>query len=243
MDSSGLRAEGINWNMMPGLFARKPGLPTMIVRPLVWEKWCKEPCSLWEPTQESKDFRLGIALVIYYSKFQDLPGNRLQDQMTVSLTLVYVPEHWQLLSFQESSYIINTAQGHGDPQGMISLTQVHRKAPFLPDIGYREHGLHMTIAPLVPSDEEGLRFCSPPQDFAIGAFHCKSQGSGKSKKLTFRAPPAFWKVSPSELLTLTGYNGKTWGSTGLTPEQHEVQMAPLDTFLKLRATNGVPALP
>ena len=38
MDSGGLRAEGMNWNMMPRLFARMPGLPTMIVRPLVWEK-------------------------------------------------------------------------------------------------------------------------------------------------------------------------------------------------------------
>ena len=88
-----------------------------------------------------------------------------------------------------------------------------------------------------------LVFCGPPQDFAIGAFHCKSQGSGKSKKLTFWTPPAFWKASPGELLTLTGYNGKTWGGTGSAPEQHKVQMAPLDTFVKLHATNGIPALP
>ena len=38
MDSGGLWAEGMNWNMTPRLFARMPGLPTMIVRPLVWEK-------------------------------------------------------------------------------------------------------------------------------------------------------------------------------------------------------------
>ena len=139
--------------------------------------------------------------------------------------------------------MINTAQEHGDPQGMISLTRVHKKASFLPDISYREHGLHMTIALLIPPDEEGLGLCSPPQDFAIGAFHCKSQGSGKSKKLTFQAPPAFQKALPGELLTLTGYNGKTWGGTGLAPEQHKVQMAPLDTFMKLHATNSVPALP
>ena len=139
--------------------------------------------------------------------------------------------------------MINTVWEHGDPQGMISLTRVHKKAPFLPDISYWEHGLHMTIAPLIPPDEEGLGLCGPPQDFAIRAFHCKSQGSGKSKKLTFWAPPAFRKASPSELLTLTGYNGKTWGGTGLAPEQHEVQMAPLDTFMKLHATNGILALP
>ena len=126
---------------------------------------------------------------------------------------------------------------------MISLTRVHKKAPFLPDISYREHGLHMMIALLIPPDEEGLGLCSPPQDFAIRAFHCKSQGSGKSKKLTFWAPPAFRKAPPDELLTLTGWNGETWGGTFLAPNQHKVQMAPLDTFVKFHTTNGVPVLP
>ena len=100
----------------------------------------------------------------------------------------------------------------------------------------------MTIAPLTPLDYEGLGLCGPPQDFAIGTFHCKSQGSGKSEKLIFQAPPAFWRAPPGELLMLTGCNGKTWGSTTSVPERHEVQMSPLDTFVKLHATNGVPVL-
>ena len=138
--------------------------------------------------------------------------------MVVSMTLAYVPEHWQLASFQESSYLINTAQDHGDPQGMISLTRVHKKAPFLPDVSYREYSQHMTIAPLTPLDYEGLGLCGPPQDFAIGTFHCKSQGSGKSEKLIFQAPLAFWRAPPGELLMLTGCNGKTWGGTSSVPE-------------------------
>ena len=214
----------------------------MIVRPLVWDKWCKEPCTLSEPTQENRDFWSGVALVICYSKFHDPLENKLQDQMAVSLTLVYVPEHWQLPSFQESSYVINTAREHGDPQGMISLTRVQNKAPFLPDISYWEYGLHMTITPLTPLDEEGLTLCSPPQDFAVSAFHCKSWGSRKGKKLTSQAPLAFWKALPGELLTLTRCNGKTWAGTCLAPDQHEVQMAPVDTFVKLHATNGIPVL-
>ena len=112
MDPGGLRVEGMNWNMMPGLFTRTLGLPTLIVRPLVWQKWCKEPCTQWEPTQESRDFWPGLALVICYLKFQDLPEDRLQDQMAVSMTLAYILEHWQLASFQENSYMINTAREH-----------------------------------------------------------------------------------------------------------------------------------
>ena len=123
------------------------------------------------------------------------------------------------------------------------MTRVHKKAPFLPDISYWEHGLHMTITPLIPPDEEGLRLCGPPQDFAVGAFHCKSQGSGKNKKLTYWAPLAFQKAPPSDLLTLTGFNRKTWGGTGSGPDLHVVQMAPLDTFVKPHATNGIPVLP
>ena len=101
----------------------------------------------------------------------------------------------------------------------------------------------MTISLLVPPDEEGLGLCGPAQDFTVRVLHCKSQGSGKSGKLTFWAPLAFWKAPPGELLMLTGCSGKTWGDTGSVPNRHEVQMAPLDTFVKVQATNGVPVLP
>ena len=54
--------------------------------------------------------------------------------------------------------------------------------------------------------------------------------------------PAFWKAPPRELLMLTGCNGKAWGGTGSVPGRYEVQMAPLDTFVKLHTTNGIPVL-
>ena len=203
---------------MPGLFKRMLGLPTLIVKPLIWDKWCKEPCAQWEPTQLARDFRPGVALVICYSKFQDLPKDNLCDQMVISMTLTYIPEHWQLASFQESSYVINAAREEGDPQDMISLTQVHKKAPFLLDVSYREYGQHMTIVPLTPPDDEGLGMCRPPHDIVIRAFHCKSQGSGKSGKLIFWAPLAFLKALPGELLMLTGCNGKIWGGTSSIPD-------------------------
>ena len=139
------------------------------------------------------------------------------------MTLAHIPENWQLTSFQESSYVINTARDHGDPLGMISLTQVHKKAPFLLDVSYQEYTQHMTIAPLIPPDEEGLGLCGPLHDFAVRAFHCKSQSSGKSGKLIFRTPPAFWRAPTGELLMLMGCNRKTWGSTGSVPDRHEVQ--------------------
>ena len=82
--------------------------------------------------------------------------------MAISMTLAYVPEHWPLETFQESSYVINAAQSNGDPQGMLSLTRVYTKAPFLPDVSYREYGQHMTVTPLLPPDEEGLGLCGPP---------------------------------------------------------------------------------
>ena len=43
MEPGGLRPEHMNWNMTPRLFKRMPGLPTLIVKPLAWEKWCKKP--------------------------------------------------------------------------------------------------------------------------------------------------------------------------------------------------------
>ena len=243
MEPGGLRAEHMNWNMMPGLFKRMPGLPTLTVKLLVWEKWCKEPYTQWEPTQHPSDFYAGIALVIYYSKYQDLPKDNLWDQIVVSMTLTYVPEHWQLVFFQESSYVINAARDEGDPHGMISLTHMHKKAPFIQDISYWEYGQHMTIVPLTDPDDEGLGMCNLPHDFAIGAFHSKPQGSGKSGKLAFSTPPAFQRAPCGKLLVLTRCNGKTWGGTSSVPDWHKVPMAPLDTFMRLHTTNGILVLP
>ena len=112
MEPGGLRPEHMNRNMMPGLYKRMPGLPTLTVKPMIWEKWCKEPYTLWEPTQLAGDFWEGVALVICYSKHHDLPKGKDNpwSQMVISMTLAYIPEHWQLASFQESSHIINAAR-------------------------------------------------------------------------------------------------------------------------------------
>ena len=137
MEPRGLQPEHMIWNMVPRLFKRMLGLPTLIVKLLVWEKWCKEPCIQWEPTQLPGDFWAGMALVMYYSKYQDLPKDNLWDQMLVSMTLTYILEHWPLTFLQESSYVINGTRDAGDPQGMISLIWVHKKAPFLLDVSYQ----------------------------------------------------------------------------------------------------------
>ena len=120
---------------------------------------------------------------------------------------------------------------------MISLTWLHKKTPYLPEI--------MTIAPLTlpdplaPLDDAVLLMCGPPHDFAVGAFHCKHSSSGNAGKMTFYAPPAFWKAPQGELLVLNGCNGKTWGGTGSGVDHHEVPMAPLHVFMKLNASNGI----
>ena len=128
MEPGGLRPEHMNWNMTPRLYKQTPDLPTLTVKLLVWEKWCKEPCMLWEPTPLSGNFRPGVALVICYSKHHDLPKDKDRSQMVILVTLTYIPEHWQLASFQESSHIINAIPAAGDLEGMICLTGVHKKA-------------------------------------------------------------------------------------------------------------------
>ena len=47
-------------------------LPSLTVKPVIWDKWCDGACAYWEPTQEPDDFRPGIAIVVCYSPFQDL---------------------------------------------------------------------------------------------------------------------------------------------------------------------------
>ena len=208
---------------------------------------------LWKPTQLAGDFRPGVALVICYSRHHDLPKGKDKDaprsQMTISMTLAYFPEHWPLASFEESSHVINAVWAEGNLAGMVSLTRLHKKAPYLPDVSYREYSQHMTIAPLTlpdpsaPPDDATLLMCSPPHDFAVWTFHCKHSSCGNAGKMTFYAPPAFRKAPQGELLVLNGCNGKTWGGTGSGVDHHEVSMAPLHIFMKLNASNGIPVLP
>ena len=61
--------------------------------------------------------------------------------------------------------------------------------------------------------------------------------------MAFYAPLAFQKAPQGELLVLNRCNGKIWGGTGSGTNRHEVPMAPLDTFMRLHATNGVLVLP
>ena len=208
---------------------------------------------LWELTQLARDFRPGIALVISYSRHHDLPKEKDKDapqsQMVISMTLAYVPEHWPLASFNESSHVINAVRAKGDLVGMISLTRLHKKAPYLLDVSYWEYSQHMTIAPLTlldpsaPPDNAGLLMCGPPHGFTVGALHCKHSSSGKTGKMTFYAPPAFHKALKGELLVSSGCNGKTWGGTSSGVDHHKVQMAPLHIFMKLNTSNRIPVLP
>ena len=167
----------------------------------------------------------------------------------ISMTLTYVSEHWPPASFQESSHVINAVRAEGDLAGMISLTWLHKKAPYLPDISYREYSQHMTIAPLnlldssAPLDDARLLMCGLPHDFAVRALHFKHSSTRKNGKMAFYAPLAFRKAPKGDLLVLNGCNGKTWGGTGSGVDHHEVPMAPLNTFMKLNASNGIPILP
>ena len=85
--------------------------------------------------------------------------------------------------------------------------------------------------------------CGPPHHFAVGALHCKYSSTGKTGKMAFYAPLIFQKALKGELLVLNGCNGKTWGGTGSGMDHHDVPMAPLNTFMKLNASNGIPILP
>ena len=244
MEPGTLCSERMQWNHTPRLFKRIPTLPSLTVKPIIWDKWCDGACAYWEPTQESDDFCPGIALVVCYSPFQDLPQDNLRDKKTISMSLVYVPEHWVLPSFMEAAYMVNRTRDAKDPRGMMSLARIHKRSPFYPDISFREYKQHLMIMPLTPPTEDGLRYCRYTEDFTVGALHQRPDCFCKVGEITSWAPPAFRKAPPGELVLITGIGSKTWGYTSGTPECHNIPMAPLDSFVQLKTTeDGEPILP
>ena len=97
----------MKWKSTPRLFKRIPTLPTLMVKPTIWDKWCDGACAYWEPTQLAEDFCPRVALIVCYSPYQDLPQDSLREKKTISLSVVYIPEHWILLSFSEAAYVVN----------------------------------------------------------------------------------------------------------------------------------------
>ena len=234
----------MKWNSTPGLFKRIPTLPTLTVKPTIWDKWCDRSCAYWEPTQLPEDFRPRVALVVCYSPYQDLLQDNLQEKKTISLSLVYVPEHWLLLSLEEAAYMVNHAQDAKDSLGMMCLARIHKKSPFYPDISYWEYKQHLTIVPLLPPTEDGLGLCGYMKNFAISTLHRRPDHFSKGGEITSWAPPAFRKAPPGELVLITGSASKTWGYTGSVPKCHDVPMAPLDSFIRLGTNDaGEPILP
>ena len=92
MEPGNLRPKTMKWNSTPGLFKRILTLPTLTVKPTIWDKWCDRACTYWKPTQLAKDFRTGVALIVCYSPYQDLPQDSLWEKKTISLSVVYVTE-------------------------------------------------------------------------------------------------------------------------------------------------------
>ena len=179
-----------------------------------------------------------------YSQALQKDPNNLQEKKTISMSLVYIPEHWVLPSFMEAAYMVNCAQDAKDPRGMMSLAWINKRSPFYPDISFQEYKQHLTIMPLTPSTEDGLGYCRYTEDFAVGTLHWRPDCFCKVGEMTSWAPLAFQKAPPGELVLITGSGSKTWGYTSGTPECHDVPMAPLNSFIQLKTTeDGEPILP
>ena len=244
MEPRGLRSESMKWNNTPGLLKRLTTLPTLTVKPTIWDKWCDKPQTYWEPTQEAGDFRPGVALIVCYSLYQDMPRDNLWDKKAISLSIIYVPEHWTLPSFEEAAYVINIARDGAEPVGIMSLARIQKKAPFFPDISYWEYKQHLMIVPLLPPSDNRPVLCGYTLNFAVGALHHRPDNFCKSGEILSWAPPAFRKAPPGQLVLVTGSASKTWGNTRSVPEHHDVPMAPLDTFVQLETDDsGQPILP
>ena len=183
MEPGNLQPKTMKWNSTPGLFKRILTLPTLTVKPTISDKWCDRTCAYWEPTQLAEDFRPRVALVVCYSPYQDLLQDSLQEKKTISLSVVYVPEHWILPSFGEAAYVVNYTWDAKDALGMMSLARIHKKSPFYPDISYREYKQHLMVVPLLPSGDR-LGLCGYMKNFAVGALHQRPDTFGKGGEIT-----------------------------------------------------------
>ena len=143
--------------------------------------------------------------------------------MVVSMAVAYVPESWTLSSFTKTAFVLDNLK---DPQGIISLTQLHKEAKFYPDIYFADHTKHITLAHL-----DNIRMCGVAENFAAGVLHWQPKDFYKGSHPESKAPLVYQNTPSSELVNIAGSTYKAWRSGSSSAECHEVMVASVHVVL------------
>ena len=137
----------VNWDRIPGLYARTDKLLTVSITDAQWEKWGRPGgWTAWEPDTWAGNFIPNMAVVVCKGVFHDAPDPQLQNKVGHFMTIAWVPDCIELLPFDQLREAFNS---YNEGATAVGLVWLHRSNMVFPDVYFQFYGEHFTIMGLL----------------------------------------------------------------------------------------------
>ena len=210
----------VNWDWIPGLYARTDQLLTVSIADAQWETWGRPGgWTAWEPDTRARNFIPNMAVVVCKGVFHDAADPLLWNKVGHFMTIARVPDCIKLLSFDQLREAFNS---YGETATAIGLVRLHRSNIVFPDVYFQFYSEHFTIMGLL--DQE-IRFGTA--DEFVGGYLVRRHVASSGRKAHAMLPPSYVQGAkcPRPSPTYTYRLGGT-GTPGQHPPIHVIFMVP-----------------
>ena len=215
----------VNWDRIPGLYARTDKLFTVSITDAQWEKWgLPGGWTAWEPDTRAGNFIPNMAVVVCKGVFHDAPDPKLQDKVGHFMTIARVPDCVELLPFDQLREAFNS---YNEVATAVGLVRLHRSNVVFPDVYFQFYSEHFTIMGLLDPE---IRFGTADEFVGGCLVHWHVASSGR--KAHAMLPPSYMQGAkcPRPSPTYTYRPGST-GTPGQHPPIHVIFMAAIGRVL------------
>ena len=215
----------VNWDRIPGLYARTDKLLTVSITDAQCEKWGQPGgWTAWEPDTRAGNFIPNMAVVVCKGVFHDAPDPKLQDKVGHFMTIARVPDCVKLLPFDQLREAFNS---YNEEATAVGLVRLHHSNVVFPDVYFQFYSEHFTIMGLLDLE---IRF-GTADEFAGGYLVCRHVASS-GRKAHAMLPPSYVQGAkcPRPSPTYTYRPGGT-GTPGQHPPIHVIFMAAIGRVL------------
>ena len=209
----------VNWDRIPGLYARTDKLLTVSITDAQWEKWgWPGGWTAWEPDTRGGNFIPNMAVVVCKGAFHDAPDPQLQNKVGHFMTIARVPDCVELLPFDQLREAFNN---YNEAATAIGLVRLHRSNMVFPDVYFQFYSEHFTIMGLLDPE---IRFCTA--DEFVGGYLVRRHIASSGWKAHAMLPLSYVQGAkcPRPSPTYTYRPGGT-GTPGEHPPIHVIFMA------------------
>ena len=209
----------VNWDRIPGLYARTDKLLMVSITDAQWEKWGRPGGrTAWEPDTQAGNFIPNMAVVVCKGVFLDAPDPQLQNKVGHFMTIAQVLDCVELLPFDQLHEAFNS---YNEAATAVGLVRLHRSNMVFPDVYFKFYSEDFTIMGLLD-----LEIWFGTADEFVGGYLMRRHVASSGRKAHAMLPPSYVQGAkcprPSPMYT---YRPGGTGTLGQHPPIHVIFMA------------------